>query len=263
MSVGLVALGGCQLAHDLLPRTHTTAASPDGRSTAFVRQALNSDPPDDHLYLVDRGGSARRLLDLAPDADWCRTIVWTPDSRSVGFLINDQRLTIFDRETTELVAMVVLVKADGYPGTQEARQVVFSRDGTTLTFERVDRATRMLRIRAGETIVAPLASISQARPSDRPARSRGSETLRIPTVRLQLRLTTAEGRPAATPVWVKLVTPDGREVQVPAQSDRDGVVRLPACDDGPFDVVEIRREGRSTVLRNVSVGAAPVPVIVP
>jgi len=47
--VALFAIGGCQMAHDFLPRTHTSSRSPDGRYAAFVHQGLN--PPDDHLYL--------------------------------------------------------------------------------------------------------------------------------------------------------------------------------------------------------------------
>lgn len=42
----LAGLGACKLAHDLLPRTHTSSRSPDGRYVAFVHQKLNPDPPD-------------------------------------------------------------------------------------------------------------------------------------------------------------------------------------------------------------------------
>lgn len=46
---------------------------------------------------------------LAPDQDWSRTIVWSPDSRKVGFVINDERLALFDTSTFELDAMLLLV----------------------------------------------------------------------------------------------------------------------------------------------------------
>lgn len=139
MLQALVATTGCQLANDLLPRTHTTSQSPDGRYTAFVRQGASLDPPDDHLYLGPSGGQTRRLMDLAPDSDWCRTIIWTNDSRKVGFLIRDQRLAIFDTATGEQVAMLQLVLADGYPGSQGARRVVMGSDGI-VSFERFQRA---------------------------------------------------------------------------------------------------------------------------
>jgi hypothetical protein len=166
------------MAHDFLPRTHTVSVSPDGKYTAFVRQHFNSDPPDDHLYLGPADGRARRLMDLAPDSDWCTTIVWTRDSRRVGFLIRDQRLAIFDAASGAHVATVVLVVPDGYPGSQEARDVAFSDDGTRITFERFDRPFTLLHRRT-ENIEAPLTSISPKRVEARPARSRGRETVSI------------------------------------------------------------------------------------
>lgn len=174
--MAVAAGSGCQIARDLLPRTHTTSSSPDGRYTAFVRQHLNTDPPDDHLYLAVAGRSAKRLMSLVPDADWCRTIIWTRDSRRVGFLINEQRLAIFDTESAALISILVLVEADGYPGSQEARSVHFVDDGT-VSFERFDRATAVLRRSDGRTVEAPLTLISPARPVNRPGRSRGWERL--------------------------------------------------------------------------------------
>ena len=94
--VAVVLSSGCRLARDLLPRTHTTAVAPDGQTRAFVRQHLNPDPPDDHLYIARPGEPAREVMALAPDQDWCRAIVWSPDSRKVGFLINDRQLALYD-----------------------------------------------------------------------------------------------------------------------------------------------------------------------
>jgi hypothetical protein len=174
-----LASGGCQIAHDLLPRTHTTSTSPDGRSYAFVRQHLNPDPPDDHLYLGAAGSRARHLMALAPDADWCRAILWTPDSRTVGFLINEQRLALFDVSTMTLTAMLVLVQADGYPGSEEARRVSLANDGT-VTFERVVRPTMLLRTRTGGTIEVPVTrSGTYGRPIHVAERSLGFERVRV------------------------------------------------------------------------------------
>jgi len=154
-SLSLAPITGCRLAHDLLPRTHTESTSPDGRHYAFVRQHLNSDPPDDHLYLGVSGRHARRVKSLAPDADWCRTILWTPDSRTVGFLINEQRLAVFDVRTKSEIATIALVQADGYPGTQEARHVTLTNAGS-VRFERVVRPTMLLRTRSSGLIEAPV-----------------------------------------------------------------------------------------------------------
>ena len=166
------------MAHDFLPRTHTVAVSPDGKYTAYVRQHFNNDPPDDHLYLRSAGGHSRRLMDLAPDSDWCTTIIWTRDSRRVGFLIRDQRLAIFDAASGTLAGTAVLVVPDGYPGSQEARAVAFSDDGTRITFERFDRASTILRRRT-DNIEAPLTSINPPLVAARPARSRGREAVSI------------------------------------------------------------------------------------
>jgi hypothetical protein len=132
---------GCQVSKDFLPRTHTTSTSPDGRHRAFVRQGFNIDPPDDHLYIAPAGAAPRHVMRLAPDADWCHSIIWTSDSRTVGFLIRDQRLAVFDAATAEHVAMLPLVKADGYPGSQGARDVSFGDDGRVVSFERFERGT--------------------------------------------------------------------------------------------------------------------------
>ena len=146
--VTLLAVGGCKVANDLLPRTHTTSQSPDGRYVAFVYQALNPDPPDDHLYLRPVGQSARYLRSLAPDADWSRAIVWSPDSRTVGFVINEQRVALFDTATARELARLTLVKADGYPGTEEARAVSIGND-RRVSFDRYRRPTTMVKTREG------------------------------------------------------------------------------------------------------------------
>ena len=83
--VAVVLSSGCRLARELLPRTHTTAVAPDGQTRAFVRQHLNPDPPDDHLYIARPGEGPQEVMALAPDQDWCRAIVWSSDSRKVGF----------------------------------------------------------------------------------------------------------------------------------------------------------------------------------
>jgi hypothetical protein len=175
----IVVTSGCRLAHDLLPRTHTTSTSPDGRYYAFVRQHLNVDPPDDHIYLGTAGRSARRIMSLAPDADWCRAILWTPDSRTVAFLINEQRLALFDTRTLSQIATVTLVDADGYPGSQEARDVSLANDGT-VTFERVVRATMLLPVRSQGIIEAPVTwHGTYGRPIHRALRSLGRRQLRM------------------------------------------------------------------------------------
>jgi hypothetical protein len=180
----LAGLGACQLAHDLLPRTHTSSRSPDGRYLAFVHQGLNPDPPDDHLYLGPVGQPARYLRALAPDADWSRAIVWSPDSRTVGFVINEQRLALFDTATAREIARLTLVRADGYPGSEEARGISIGNDGI-VTFDRYRRATMLLKSRQG-VIDAPVTlSGTYGRPIHRAEQFLASERVLVPGFRVQ------------------------------------------------------------------------------
>ena len=234
--IGLAALAataGCQLASDLVPRTHTTSVSPDGRYTAFVHQEASIDPPDDHLYLGPSGGTARRLMDLAPDADWCHTIIWASDSSKVGFLIRDQRLAVFDTATSELLAFLQLVLEDGSPGSQGARHVVLQPDGV-VAFERFERATD---------------------------RALGTETAAIPVRRLSMRMNWADTRGPVNDAWVSVRVADGNDVSVRTTPGADGLVRLPAIAAGPFRAVHISIPGMGTaVLLDVPITDRPLEV---
>lgn len=179
----LAGLGACKLAHDLLPRTHTSSRSPDGRYVAFVHQKLNPDPPDDHLYLGPVGHPARYLRALAPDADWSRAIVWSPDSRTVGFVINEQRLALFDTATAREIAILPLVKADGYPGSEEARAISIANDGS-VAFDRYRRATTLVQTRQG-VLEAPVTIFGTRRPIHRAEQALGRELIRVPSFRLK------------------------------------------------------------------------------
>ncbi len=180
---GIVA-SGCEQARAFLPRTHTRSVSPDGRHTAIVRQALNNDPPDDHLFLISKGRATRKLMDLAPDADWCQSIIWTPDSRKVGFIVSDVRVAVFDVQTQHLDAIVPLIQQGCCGGPLEARNVTFSNDGSQISFERFERATVTIRDRSGKTRVANISGESSPDiisrwPIATPARNLGRELVAI------------------------------------------------------------------------------------
>jgi hypothetical protein len=233
--VAVVLSSGCRLA-TLLPRTHTVAASPDGRHTASVRQHFGIDPPNDHLYITDESGSPIEVMALAPDMDWCRAILWTPDSRRVAFLIRDQHLAIFDASSRELTAMLPLVGRDGYPGSLEVRNVVFEDDaGGVVSFDRYERAT---------------------------GRHLGRERVTVPADRLRIRLTTAAGQPVER-AFARVRLDDEKEVDVPIIPGTDGVAILAAIDEGPLPIVEIGLPGnpRTVVLEDVAVGSTPLDIV--
>jgi len=151
---------------------------------AFVRQALNLDPPDDHLYLGPVGQPARYLRALAPDADWSRAIVWSPDSRTVGFVINEQRLALFDTATANEIAILTLIKADGYPGSEEARAISIGNE-RIVTFERYRRATVLLQTRQG-TVDTPVTIFgTHGRPIHRAEQLLGRERLQTPAAEVR------------------------------------------------------------------------------
>ena len=151
---------------------------------AFVHQGLNPDPPDDHPYLGPVGQPARYLRALAQDADWSRAIVWSPDSRTVGFVINEQRLALFDTATASEIAILTLVKADGYPGSEEARAMSIANDGI-VTFDRYRRATMLLQIRQG-VIETPVTIFgTYGRPVHRAEQLLARERLQVSTAELR------------------------------------------------------------------------------
>ncbi|AMY06906.1 hypothetical protein LuPra_00068 [Luteitalea pratensis] len=123
---------------------------------------------------------------LAPDADWSRAIVWSPDSRKVGFVINDQRLAVYDTRSFELEAMLLLVS----DGSNEVRSVALGNTGS-VSFDLVERAVMNVPIKDGQRMQVGAVRIGQYRPGShvvRPERMLGRRTLAGPGPRLSLRL---------------------------------------------------------------------------
>jgi hypothetical protein len=267
IALAAIVAAGCR---QFLPDTHTTSISPNGNHTAFVRQYFNIDPSDDHLFLSTRGGPARRLMDLPADADWCKTIVWTPDSRKIGFVINDEKLAIFDAETAALEAFVYLVGNGCCGGPQEAKAVTINSDLTEVSFERFDRPTVLIRRKDGEQFEAPVTSeapelVTNKRPIHKPAKSYGREILHIPASRGRLRLVTDSGRPASATVFVRLVSKK-REIGLVATSGTGGLLMLPAFVDGALDRLEVghlHQPRDRQIFTHVNTGGDPILVTIP
>jgi hypothetical protein len=117
-----------------LPRVPVSAVSPDGRFTAFVRNHPNIDPPDQDIWLQERGGDAVRLGALAPDNEWCDAIVWSADSSRVAFVVKNATLEVYEAETRTKVF-------DAYPGRRPnvfLKDVSLSADGTAAVFNECD-----------------------------------------------------------------------------------------------------------------------------
>jgi hypothetical protein len=243
--LGLVAIvAGC----NLQPRTMVTSVSPDGRHTARVWRGPSLDPPNDFLYLRSPGTSERTLLALAPDADWCRTIVWTPDSTKVGFVVSDDRLALFDVDSATLEAFFFLAGTGCCGGAQESRSVALSADGREVSFDRVERATVLLGQNDGKTVEATVSRESSpellaTKTLTKPARNIGREVVRVPVSRLRLRLIPPSDSSLPALIFVRVILLDGRWIEVEGRPDKDGLVSLPAVHDGPVDRLEIGMTG--------------------
>jgi hypothetical protein len=187
------------------------------------------------------------LMNLAPDADWCRTILWTPDSRKAGFVIADDRLAVFDVATRRLEAFFFLAGTGCCGGSQESRNVAFDADATEVAFDRFERPIVRLQTRDGresethadrESLTVPEPEWSLVRP----ARNLGREVLRVPTRRLRLRVVPEAGLIPSS-VFVKVILPDQRWIEVEATPDTGGLILLPAIVDGPVARLEIGAAG--------------------
>ena len=117
-------------------RTHVLSTSPDGRHTATVtRTAGPLDGGGDSLVLADAEGTQSHVMDAVFEfGEWCNTVIWAPDSRSVGFLISDDRLAVYDATTQVMRAYFYLAGSGCCGGPQESRNVAFSADGTAGIF---------------------------------------------------------------------------------------------------------------------------------
>ena len=117
-----------------LPRVPVSVASPDGVAVAFVRNHPNIDPPSQSVWL-QMGGDTTQLRRLGPDSDWCNTIVWSADSSTVAYLVQDARLLTVDRNSRRVVSEKWLTEWKGeYPPYRIAEDLTLSADGREAVF---------------------------------------------------------------------------------------------------------------------------------
>jgi hypothetical protein len=127
-----------------LPRIPVSATSPDGRFVAYVRNHPNLDPPSQTIWLKAVGRSAVKLRALGPDSDWCNTVVWSADSSTVSYLVQDARLITADARAERVVSEHWLTAWEGeYPPSRMARNLSLSADGQQARF--LDCARLMTR----------------------------------------------------------------------------------------------------------------------
>jgi hypothetical protein len=68
-------------------------------------------------------------------AERCTEVVWSPDGKRVGFVIDGQQLRLYEADSHRPAGQVDLVPRDGNPPTRLARGVTFSDNGAAITFD--------------------------------------------------------------------------------------------------------------------------------
>lgn len=138
--IGLIVVIGltaaCSREQLGLPRTPVSVVSPDGRWVAFVRNHPNPDPPSQTIWLGPVGGTAKNVETLGPDSDWCNRIVWSADSSTVSYLVQDERLITVDAGAARIISVKHLTAWQGeYPPYRMVRNLSLSSDGHAASFE--------------------------------------------------------------------------------------------------------------------------------
>src|SRR5436190_21670515 len=109
------------LAVGCAPPPDWIVTSPDGHHRAVVRNHWTIDPPDQSIRLDDR-----QIKRLAGDQDWCNKIVWSHDSSTVAYLVQDARLIAVAAGSGKIVADRWLVDHRDYPPREMACQLALS-----------------------------------------------------------------------------------------------------------------------------------------
>ena len=126
----LLSISACTREQLGVPRTPVSVTSPDGQFVAFVRNHPNLDPPSQSIWLGAIGRSATKLKTLGPDSDWCNTIVWSSDSSTVSYLVQDARLVTADARAMRMVSERWLTDWKGeYPPYRMVRDLSLSAAG--------------------------------------------------------------------------------------------------------------------------------------
>lgn len=135
-----LAFSGCSREQLGLPRVHLEVASPNGEAAAIVRNHFEIDPPSQSLWLRPPAGKSVQLQRLGADQDWCNTIVWSADSSTVAFLVQDARLVVVDATNQQVILEKWLVDSPrNYPTQETVDDLKLSNDGSMATYERCPR----------------------------------------------------------------------------------------------------------------------------
>ena len=112
----------------------TSRTAPGTHYVALVRLVRCGTDWCERLAIGPTADGAQPLAALAPK-ERCSEIVWSPDGKRAGFVIDGQQLRLYDAETHRPAGQVDLVTRDSDPPTREARGITFSENGAAITFD--------------------------------------------------------------------------------------------------------------------------------
>ena len=108
--------------------------APDTHHVALVKLVRCDTAWCEQLAIGASEDSVQPIATL-PAKDRCSAVVWLPDGKRVGFVINGQQLRLYEAQTHKPAGQVDLVPRDSDPPTREARGVTFSENGAAITFD--------------------------------------------------------------------------------------------------------------------------------
>jgi hypothetical protein len=109
--------------------------SPDGNFRAEVRSAVTIDPPRHTLVLTDlRSDESVQLESLRTGLDWCETVVWSPGSDRVVFLIRDSRAAVYSVPERRPIFAGELIDPLEQADDKCVRGLTFTPDGNGLRY---------------------------------------------------------------------------------------------------------------------------------
>ncbi len=129
-----LSVAGCAAQQCGWPRFPVSVASPDGRHVAFVQNHPDIDPPNQSIW-VQTGNNSKQIQQLGPDSDWCDTIVWSADSSTVSYLIQNARLITVDAASQRIVSDQWLTAQDSYPPLRMVINLSINMDGSEARFQ--------------------------------------------------------------------------------------------------------------------------------
>ena len=128
--------GGLALAQrqaDQRPLQVMRAASPDRSRVAVAETRACASPPS---CVALRLGASEQEAAVVQSLDGRRAdeIVWTPDGRRVGFVVDANQVMLFDAASGKHAGTVRLLSEDAAQ-TRLARGITFSESGRAMTFD--------------------------------------------------------------------------------------------------------------------------------